>query len=323
MAAPWGHGFLASGQGYDSSPATLNLAKAAGCRLYAVTADVKSPTVQLEVDRGVANVLAAGMEAKVSAAYAPPRMGAYHQVPLTPDAREEWATIVAGLVAKNVGKIRAVEVWNEPNHDPFNTAPHLGRYVDLLNRTYTKVKKADPNCFIITGGTAPRGTSDTGFSPTDWARGLYDQTTATGARISPKFDALGHHPYTFPHPASGSQEWNACHQSLHLAAIVRWCEAVQGKPPKPIWATEVNFPSHPVGAPGRRGSVDEHTQIIRMADLAHTWRSWEFTGPLFWYGVKDAKVLNQDDPPSYGALYHSDGSAKLMTPWFRAMAGVA
>jgi hypothetical protein len=311
----YGHSLIGLEQSYDTEPDTLRLAKNCGARIYRVACDMSSPTAGLELEVAVDRVRNLGMDVLVTATYSPPDLGEYHQVPLTTEQRTEWAERVGAVIKRNVGRVRAVEVWNEPNHRPFNDQPNLERwiprYVDLLNKTYREIKKADRNIIVTTGGTSPRGTDANGFSPIEWTKGLY-------ARTPPRFDALAHHPYSFPYPASTAKDWNSCWQTLTIAAVVRWNEALRSMPMKPIYATEVNFPSYPPDHAPIERAVDERTQVDRFLDLAHLWRSWEWTGPLIWFGVRDGK--DGDLAKTHGGLHRADGTPKPIVPYFREVA---
>jgi hypothetical protein len=73
---------------------------------------------------------------------------------------QEYVTFVTDLVKRHLGKIHAIEVWNEQNLDrEWFSARGLSaaNYVDLLRRTYTAVKEVDPGIIIISGALSPTG----------------------------------------------------------------------------------------------------------------------------------------------------------------------
>src|SRR5262249_43463522 len=137
---------------------------------------------------------------------------------------------------------------------------------------------------ILTGGTAPSGTGGGNYSPVDFLIGIYN---ASGGSY---FDAVAHHPYSYPHPPETVATWNAFTQTDDLNAVLRFV----GQGSKKIWATEVGFPTQ-AGVPTPNGAcinddgstldkcVDENTQAA-MADLAiRAWAKRSFTGPMIWF----------------------------------------
>jgi len=69
---------------------------------------------------------------------------------------DRYADFVAQLA--NLGA-DAIEVWNEPNIDHEWPAGRInaGDYTELLRRSYTAIKRANPNVLVISGAPAPTG----------------------------------------------------------------------------------------------------------------------------------------------------------------------
>lgn len=63
------------------------------------------------------------------------------------------------LATRYEGRIRAYQVWNEPNlsREWGNGEPNAAEYVELLQVCYTGIKAADPEAIIISAGLAPTG----------------------------------------------------------------------------------------------------------------------------------------------------------------------
>jgi hypothetical protein len=137
-----------------------------------------------------------------------------------PDKYQDYWDFVSAFVSRYragspIGRVRAIEVWNEPNLDrewgnqPIN-ADSAADYVRLLGGAYQAAHAADPNIVVLTAGLSPTGVTD-GHSADDleYLKWMY----AAGARG--KFDALGAHANTqapeaivplgslkdFPHPS--------------------------------------------------------------------------------------------------------------------------
>jgi len=177
------------------------------------------------------------------------------------------------------GTVSAWEIWNEPNHQPFaQPKPSLDRYVPMLKAAYAGIKAVDARATVVTGGLspAPDAADGTEIAPTTFLQGIY----ARGGGGS--FDAVGHHPYSYPYDPSGGQAWNAFTQTGFLYQIM----VANGDGAKKVWGTESGAPTG--NDPGR--SVDEATQA---AFLTSYYRSWTttfgaFTGPLFWHMHRDS-----------------------------------
>ncbi|MFM7616623.1 MAG: hypothetical protein ACKO72_04065 [Actinomycetes bacterium] len=177
------------------------------------------------------------------------------------------------------GTVRAWEIWNEPNHRPFaQPKPNLDRYVGLLKAAYAGIKAVDAGATVVTGGLspAPDAADGTDIAPTTFLQGIY----ARGGRGS--FDAVGHHPYSFPYDPSGGQSWNAFTQTGYLYQIM----TANGDGAKKVWGTEAGAPTG--SDPGR--SVSESTQASFVTSYYRSWTTTfgAFTGPLFWHMHRDS-----------------------------------
>ena len=65
----------------------------------------------------------------------------------------DWARFVRGFAAHYRGKIRSVEIWNQPDHPGF--ANFSGEeYVELLKTAYREIKAVAPELSVLSGGVA-------------------------------------------------------------------------------------------------------------------------------------------------------------------------
>jgi hypothetical protein len=199
--------------------------------------------------------------------------------------------------------VRAWEIWNEPNHRPFWAgAPDASGYVNLLRNAYFGVKSVDPDAIVVSGGLSPWGDlSDptNGEHPVNFLNAMY----AAGA--AGLFDALGDHPYA-PVPYSpltdtpGAMNWNSFLYTQTLHDIMN----AHGDGMKQIWGTETG------PATGYcTNCVAEATQQEWLAQEYVKWKSWPFTGPLFWQGGRDDATGSVQSDDNFGLL-HSDFTPK-------------
>ncbi|WP_043586534.1 sugar-binding protein [Geminisphaera colitermitum] len=76
-----------------------------------------------------------------------------HQSFLTDRVLDDWGTFVREVARHYRGRIRYMEVWNEPDiQSTFRNDPAF--YVDVLKRTYAEVKQAVPEMTILSGGVS-------------------------------------------------------------------------------------------------------------------------------------------------------------------------
>lgn len=130
------------------------------------------------------------------------------------------------------GKCTAIEVWNEENlPDKFSDPAH---YLKLLKAAYETIKARNPQIKVAFGGV-----SGFGF---DYLESIY--------RLKGKgyFDVYCCHPYTVPYPPEGRLDTGL----QKLRALM----AKYGDASKPIWITEIGYPTH------RNGVGTTETQVL-------------------------------------------------------------
>lgn len=240
--------------------------------------------------------------------------GSLHCLPANP---ADFARFARGAVARYGangsdpalrGAIEHWVVWNEPNHQPFaQPKPNLDRYTAVLRAAYPAIKAADPAATVVTGSTSPAGDAPDGtdVAPVTWLRGLY----ARGARGS--FDAVGHHPYSFPTNPLEAHSWNAFTQTQDLYDVM----VANGDGAKKIWGTEAGAPT------GTSGNAVTETQQAQWArDYFAGWNTTfrQFTGPLIWFQARDSGANPAAWDENLGLL-RRDWSAK---PAYAALADV-
>ena len=119
-------------------------------------------------------------------------------------------------------KFPVVEIWNEPNLDGFFRGCDPVQFAQTLKVAYEAVKSVDPGVRVAFGGTAG--------VPFDWIRKVYE----SGAAKS--FDIMAIHPYSHPHRPEGVVDVNIEKLRVLMAEF--------GIGDKPIWITEVGWPTH-------------------------------------------------------------------------------
>jgi len=150
-----------------------------------------------------------------------------YDVPWAKPAHEhldEWLEYVNRTVTRYKDRISHWEVWNEPNHALFwpDPADPTG-YVKLLQATYPAIKAIDPDATVLLAGLS--------HVPFHWLEPFYE---AGGGDF---FDVMNVHPYRFPAPPEAGRLYEDLIQLRQLMAKY-------GDGDKPIWVTEIGWPTH-------------------------------------------------------------------------------
>lgn len=167
-----------------------------------------------EADRVVSASTQAGIQIIARIDFQPrwSRSDGAHNGP--PDNPQDFADFVKALISRYnssspIGRIPAIEIWNEPNLDkewgmrPINEQSAYD-YVSLLKAGYTAAKEADPSVIVITAGLSPTCTDNSAARPDDvYLQWMYD----AGAKAY--FDVLGAHGAGYDKPPSASPEESA------------------------------------------------------------------------------------------------------------------
>lgn len=150
--------------------------------------------------------------------------------------RDAWLAYVRAIVTRYKDRLRHWEVWNEPNLKQFwREDPDPANYTTLLKATYLEIKRIDPQLQVLFGGTAE--------IPIDFIEGAYK------AGAADFFDIMNVHPYGYPDPP----EQKSLYEDL---VRLRQLMARFGDGDKPIWITEIGWPTH-------RPSVRLLTDVVK------------------------------------------------------------
>jgi len=213
--------------------------------------------------------------------------------------------------------VHAYEVWNEPNMSGFfMPSPNVAKYTAMLKACYTAIKSVDPSSTVMTGGTAPAGTyNNSGSAYTingiNFLEGIY----ANGGKGY--FDAVAHHPYSFPYDPSTAEAWSAWYQMFGTSPSLRSVMSANGDGSKKIWGTEWGAPTN---GPSGSGYVSESTQATQVTSAFKLWTSYSWTGPLFVYDFRDDGTSTSTRENFFGLLRY-DWSQKPAWAAFKAAAG--
>ena len=266
-----------------------------------------------DYDREIAAVSAAGFTSLGIIDYTPAwarRSDCTDSKMCAPADPATYAQFAAAVVARyqHFG-LHDWEIWNEPNNVNFyQPAADPVEYTAMLKASYTAIKQVDGRAFVVTGGTAPADSADGYLSSPDFVRGLY----AAGAKGY--FDAIAHHPYTWPY----SPAWPNPEGAWGQLATIHGIMAANGDGSKKIWVTEFGAPTGGPGTVARSGfstaegqadHVNETLQSTMVSDAVKLETSAPWIGPFFWYSYQDAGTAS-DTVENFFGLLRADGSRK-------------
>jgi hypothetical protein len=197
-----------------------------------------------------------------------------------PDSFEEFAGYVNATVNHFRASVNHWEIWNEPNHPVYWSAPPdgLALYIRLLRLSREAAKAADPTCFVMNGGI-------TGDIANDVAA-FYRNGGG------PLTDAVNIHTFINPLDPNRRQNFDAVLRS------VKKTMDDNGDGGKRVWITEMGCPGIPEGKPKQtwfQGEAMNETQQADWLDTQYDWiRDYPFVERLFWAFYRDTDGIFKD-----------------------------
>lgn len=120
-----------------------------------------------------------------------------------PDNLQDWTDFVGAVAARYKGRIKAYEIWNEPNlaREWGNKRPDPKAYVALLKAAFSAIKQADPEALVLSAGLSPTtDKSERAMPPAEYLEAMYQAGAAAA------FDLLGAHAAGFKAPPDADPE---------------------------------------------------------------------------------------------------------------------
>lgn len=234
------------------------------------------------------------------------------QFPDGPPTRiEDYVDFVAAVVSRYRGKIRYIQIWNEPNlqgewgGQPIDPAA----FTELLKAAYVAAKRANPEVVVLMPGLAP--TDQTGpenLSDLLFLQGMYDAGAADYFDIATAMVyGYGYSPYD----RRVGFDRNNFSRVIQLREIM----VRNGDADKPIWAVEyawVSLPEDWQGHPsvwGEPVSEEEQARYLYQGYL-RAQREWPWMGVMcVWYfrwPISPDDPVNWPDPTRGFAIVNWD-----------------
>jgi len=205
--------------------------------------------------------------------------------PYTPEAIEDYCRFVRAVVSRYKGKIKHWEIWNEPNI--FFWSGPRDMYTELLKRAYAAIKETDPEALVLGCSTA----------------GIDARFIRRVIKLGGKFDILTIHPYRGHLDDVGFVR--------ELRQVRELTKKIDGRP-RPVWITEMGWPTSLIEGVGEREQADLLARCYVGAVGSGA------VGSISWYDFR-----NDGDDPFYKeanfGVVRRDFSPK---PAYRALATV-
>jgi hypothetical protein len=237
-----------------------------------------------------------------------------------PDNYQDYADFVSAFMTRysavsSIGRVAAIEVWNEVNLDREWGGATIDRqqavdYVRLLSAAYTAAKATDPAVTVITSGLSPTGVTN-GHSTDDvqylqWLfdaglKGHYDVLGAHGNTQAPEVDVAPGSLHDFPHP------------SFYFRRIEQLRDVMvkNGDADKRVWLLEFGWTSdtlHPNYAWFAVSEDKKAANIVKALQYARqNWQPW--IGVMTLWTLPDP-TWTTDREEYWWAITNSDGTPR-------------
>jgi polysaccharide biosynthesis protein PslG len=256
-----------------------------------------------------------------------------------PDRYEDYADFIRAFTTRYgtgspIGRVHAIEVWNEPNlsrewgNKPISQQ-QAGDYVRLMQLAYQAAKSVDPQMTIVTAGLTPTGTQNDDARPDDqYLQWMYD---AGGIQW---FDVLGAHgagykapPTMGPDEVAGDPSYGG-HASFAFRRVEQLRDVMvrNGDEAKQVWLLEFGWTSDEVHAAYAWHRVTEDQKAQYIVD-AFKWARekwspwigvmalWNLSAPgwtrnneEYWWSISNP---DGSPRPAYSALLNARGNGTL------------
>jgi O-antigen ligase len=202
------------------------------------------------------------------------------RAPDSPSYAERFAAFCGEFAARYGDRIDYYQIWDEPNlADRWDGAEaRPAAYADLLARSASAIRAADPESRILLAGLAP--TVEAG--PRNWSEVLFlEQLYQAGA--AGYFDIVAAKPYGFD---TGPDDLRVDESVLNFSRLQLLREVMvrYGDADKPVWASQWGWNALPRdwgGEPSIWGETDQDTQAAwTVAALERARLEWPWMGAM-------------------------------------------
>jgi len=248
--------------------------------------------------------------------------------PALPVSPEDFGHFCGALAQRYRGRVRAYQVWNEPNlaREWSGRTPDPVGYVRLLRACYVAIKEADPDALVISAGLAPTGTGPPEAMPdVEYLTALYE------AGAAPYFDLLGVNapgfrapPEVPPDEAAASADYGRqrffCFRHVEdlREIMVRYGDADKQVAILEMgWTTDPIHPEYAWFAVTEEQKADYLVRAFRYAQ--ENWQPW--IGPMFVLSIANP-FWTPDEEQYWWAITDPDWPETHVRPSYEALAAM-
>lgn len=206
-----------------------------------------------------------------------------------PDDLQDYGDFVYAFVDRYRGRIRYIQIWNEPNIFPEwgNRPVDPQGYVDLLRIAYQRAKEADPNVYVLSaplaitlGQAHPEPGKWISMNEIQFLEEMYE------AGAKPYFDILSAN--AFGLASSPEEPPDARHLNFQRVLLLRAVMERNGDTNKAIWFNEYGWNASPEGFPEDQliwGRVSGEQQAqFTVQGIEYARDNWPWAGVFnIWY----------------------------------------
>jgi len=223
----------------------------------------------------------------------------------------EYGDFVYTFVKHFQGRIRYIQIWNEPNlwYEWGGAEPNAHDYVALLRIAYRRAKQADPNVFVLSAPLAPTlEHSVRAISDLDFLEEMYDE----GARNY--FDILAANAFGQAKPPEDPPDPGVL--NFQRVVLLRRIMEKNGDIGKAVWLNEYGWNAAPADFPVEKliwAYVSETVQAdytIRGMRLARS--QWDWMGVICVWYLRQVGNIRPDSAEYYFRLVDPDFTPRLI-----------
>lgn len=234
-----------------------------------------------------------------------------------PDNYEDYGDFVEAVVQRYKGRLRYVQIWNEPNIYPEwgLDAPDPEAYARLLDVAARRIRAVDPSIAIISAPLAPTlDHNDKAMYDLDYLEGMLQ------AGAAKNFDILGIIAYGLgSSPDDHRVVWHRT--NFARPQILRDILVRNGAGDKPAWIMEMGWSAVPESLAAPFGRVSEAQQARYVVDAYRRIEDdypWVGAAMLWFFRRPNDEWFNR--PEGYFRLVNPDWTAQ---PAYTALAAAA
>ncbi len=236
-----------------------------------------------------------------------------------PDNLGDFGDFVFAFVQRYRGRVRYVQIWNEPNlwNEWGGQPPNAAQYLELLKVGYTRAKQADPSVQVLSAPLAPT-LEESSFALSDLI--YLDQLYRLGAQNY--FDILSAN--AFGQEFGPDDPPQASVLNFSRVVLQHTIMEKYGDARKAIWINEYGWNASPPFFPKssltwqRVSEAEQAAYTVRGIQKARA--EWPWVGPLCVWYFRQVGNISPQRPDYYFRIVDPDFAPRLVYESLKAFA---